>query len=665
MKTWQLTLLTLLTAAIAQQARPLQAAECGDTNVIYNLFDQSIEEMLANGEGTLGPRRLVTDQTSHMISTTSRRMIQATASDLDQLNLVVEKMQGTPSGGETAFIVCKTDEAGKTTKLDEFKFPGGQSNQGKRINKSYSGLQNQRLSVRLQGLSAFGQARFRLDLQRPGGEGALWQPDKQAPVGPVKGFADLHVHQAASLAFSGGWYWGSHREGPLSERLPACHGDEHATFPAIGGLLAPHTHLTQGAPDFKQWPAWNDIKHQQVSAEWLKAAHDKGFNLMVASVVNNQWLSAALIASGNYDDKLSPSDMESAKRQILSLQQMDAASDWYTIVRDPWEARRAIARGELAVMLAVEVSDLMPPADGPWRQQLHDLYHMGVRSIQIAHQTNNRFSGAAYHRDIFQVLSQVKHRFDKQAEFASDPDGVHNAIGLSAEGYELLDEMIRLNMQIDLAHLPLKTQQQIYQHVAKKHKYYPLFNSHTRMDPLLRNQEKKFLKEFVTTPETLAYVRETGGVLGLRTGEDPMLAYQGTGKNPVIANNCDGSIKSWLQFYQYADDRGVNLAFASDFNGFITQMAPRFGPEACANAMDSQTRAEQAQAQGPRDINASEALQEFDEKGLAHVGLLPAVIEDMKRLGADTQNIESSAERFLKMWERSYDPNRKPINWQG
>lgn len=661
MKTWQLTLLALLGAWATQSAEPAQAADCGDTNVIYNLFDQSVEEMLANGEGTPGPRRLVTDQTSHMISTSSRRMIQATASDLDRLNLVIDKLQGTPSGGDTLFVVCKTDPQGKTSKLEEFSIAGGQANQGQRISKSYTGLQNQRLSVRLQGLSAFGQARFRLDLQRPGGEGALWQPDRKAPAGPVTGFADLHVHQAASLAFAGGWYWGSHREGALNEQLPACHGDEHATFPAIGGLLAPHAHLTHGAPDFKQWPAWNDIKHQQVSAEWLKSAHDKGFNLMVASVVNNQWLSAAMIASGKHNNKLSPSDMESAKRQILSLQQMDAALDWYTIVRDPWEARRAIARGELAVMLAVEVSDLMPPADGPWRQQLHDLYHMGVRSIQIAHQTNNRFSGAAYHRDIFQVLSQVKHRFDRQAEFASDADGIHNAVGMSEEGYELLDEMIRLNMQIDLAHLPLKTQQQIYQHVARHHKYYPLFNSHTRMDPLLRSHEKKFLKEFVTTPETLAYVRETGGVLGLRTGEDPMLSYNGSGKNPVVANNCDGSIRSWLQFYQYADDRGVKLAFASDFNGFITQLAPRFGPEACANAADAKTRTEQAKAQGPRDMNVSETLREFDEKGLAHVGLLPAVIEDMKRLGANTRNLESSAEGVLQMWERSYDPARERI----
>lgn len=33
---------------------------------------------------------------------------------------------------------------------------------------------------------------------------------------------------------------------------------------------------------------------------------------------------------------------------------------------------------------------------------------MGVRTVQLAHETNNTFSGAAYHRDLFEILSQLK-----------------------------------------------------------------------------------------------------------------------------------------------------------------------------------------------------------------------------------------------------------------
>ncbi|MEZ0373377.1 MAG: membrane dipeptidase [Candidatus Sericytochromatia bacterium] len=674
-KTWKPMMLVLL-AGWGQSALPQSesaltgttavSAACGDTNIRFDLLGQSSEEIFTNREGSLGPRRLVTEQTSRIFSVFSRRLIQATASDIDSLELVVEKLSGSAGGGETAFAVCKTAADGTVSLLDQFSIPGGKQNQGLRMVKSYQGLKQQRLSIRLHGRSTLGQARFRLDLRRPGGEGQAWEPVRQAPAGPVTGFADLHNHQAADLAYAGGWVWGSHREGPLAERLPMCTGDNHATLKGLdflpgASLIAPHPQAVHGPPDFRDWPAWNDIKHQQVSAQWLQQAHAHGLNLLVASLVNNQWMAGGMILAGTQHPGFSPADMEAVKRQLLSLQEMDVQTPWYTIVRDPWEARRAIARGELAVVLAVEVSDLMPESDGDWVQQLHDLYHMGVRSIQMAHETNSRFTGAAYHRDVFSFLSQLKARFEGNIRFASEGDGLHNAVGLSRSGRQLLDEMVRLNMLVDLAHLPLKTQRQIYRRVEARHAYYPLFNSHTRMEPLLRPAEKQTLKEFVTTPETLDYVRSTGGILGLRTGEDPMLSYDRPQHGKPVANDCDGSVRSWIQFYQYADDLGVNLAFGSDFNGFITQMVPRFGPDACFNAPAANRQA-QIQAQIRDSAPVSPALKEFDVKGLAHVGLLPAVIEDMQRLGADTRNLENSAESFLKMWERAYDPGRKKVN---
>lgn len=646
-----------------------RALDCDPTEPGYDLAAHSLDELFDNGEGKPGPRRLVTEQTSTIPGLGSKLFVQATPGDRDDLGLEIEKLSGSAKGGKTAFVVCRRGPDKQLRKLDEFLVAGGSGTIGLKLRRHFTGLRDSRLTLQLQGRDTLGVARFRIDLQRPGGEGKLWIPNRQAPRQPVKGLADLHVHQAASLAFAGGWLWGSHREGPLNERLPACTGSNHATL-QIGGiksgqaLIDPHPDVTHGAPDFHDWPSWKDIKHQQVAAEWLKAAHQKGLQLMVASLVNNQWLAAGMIAGGHGQPGISPADMESVKLQLLSLKQMDEQSDWYTIVRDPWEARRAIARGELAVVLAVEVSDLLPASDGPWKQQLYDLYDMGVRSMQIVHQTNNRFSGAALHRDVFIGFSRIKALFDPQAHAEDSLDGVHNPLGLSPEGGELIDEMVRLKMLIDIAHSPLITQQQVYQRVAQKHAYYPLFNSHTRMDPLLTPADKTVLKEFVTIPETLDYVRRTGGMLGLRTGEDPMETYAPpptlSHKGQTVANDCDGSVKSFIQFYQYADDRQVSLGLGSDFNGFITQLAPRFGPDACANAPAAARKAQIA-AQGPIPANEPADLREFDTKGLAHIGLLPAMVADMQRLGADTRTFESSAEAFLNMWERTYASDRGPI----
>ncbi|TQV87740.1 membrane dipeptidase [Aliikangiella coralliicola] len=639
------------------------AASCGDTDVIYNLFDMANEEIFHNGEGTPGPRRLVTEQTSNIISFSTKRIIQATASDINSLDVKITKLDGSRFGGKTTLVVCSTAENGAVTKHWEFSVRGGRRYIGDSWSRRLTNIKNQKVSVRLLGNSPTGRARFKIDLIRPTGEGRVWQPIKTTHSQPVPGFADVHVHQAASLAFSAGWYWGDHSVGPLNARAHACDGYNHANLTPLGievnELVAPHPDKIYGYPTFNDWPKWSDIKHQQVTEQWLKQAHDNGLNLMVASLVNNQWVSAAMIASGNHNNKLSPADMEAVKRQINSLKKMAEQSNWYEIVRDPWEARRAIEAGKLAVVLAVEASDIMSRSDGSWLQQLHDFYDMGVRSIQIAHQSNTIFAGAAYHRDVMKVNSQIKSWFDRDIDYASGGNGVNNPLGLTNEGSALISEMMRLNMLIDIAHLSLNTQRSVYQ-LAKAKQYYPLFNSHTRIDNLLLPEDKEVLKEHVTTDETLEYVRQTGGVLGLRTGEEGMKSYTPF-SDAAVTNNCDGSSRSFTQFYQYANDRNVKVAFASDFNGFITQMPPRFGAEACASAVDESQRQQQATAQGSMPAGPS-WYTEFNRKGLAHIGLLPGLLHDMNNLGADTNNIGNSAEGFVQMWERIYDTSRTKIN---
>ncbi len=100
----------------------------------------------------------------------------------------------------------------------------------------------------------------------------------------------------------------------------------------------------------------------------------------------------------------------------------------------------------------------------------------------------------------------------------------------------------------------------------------------------------------------------------------------------------------------------MNTAFASDFNGFITQIVPRFGPNACSSGGDNAKA--QAALQGQEDSDLPSYVKDYQTKGLAHIGLLPAVVWDMKTLHANTKNIENSAENFLRMWERAYSTAR-------
>jgi microsomal dipeptidase-like Zn-dependent dipeptidase len=633
----------------------VSAQDCRDTSLNLSFDDIIFEVVDNNGSGRVGPRRLVTNQSGTTAYPFRRLFKQVTPMDIDFATLHLTKKGGR---SRTVVTVCATDEQGRTEVLHHFDIPKGRSNQGRTWYLNVSGIKNKRLAVYLQPKTLFRDLDYELLLVRPD-EGDVWIPQPSNNPAPVQGFADLHVHQSADLAFGGGWYHGSHKSGDPATLLAPCHGDDHGSVSIAGiDVFNVHRNETQGYPGFEDWPAWDDISHQQVAADWLRDAHQDGLSMMFASVVNNEWLCAATVATGNHNRQFHCNDMESIKRQIVALKAFDEANDWYQIVRDPFEARDAIHEGKLAVVLAVEVSDLFPTSDGDFIRQLHELYSMGVRSVQLAHETNNLFAGAAYHRDIFKAMSQIKSWFVKNVDYASNGNGTHNPLGLTAAGRVLLEEMIRLNMFIDIAHLSLEAQRDVYQAVSQEFGYYPLFNSHTRISNLLTSEDMAVLKEHVTTDETLTYVRRTGGILGLRTGDNAMLDYTPQ-SDTQVANNCDGSARSLIQFYQYANERDVQVAFGSDFNGFITQMTPRFGPEACATAPD-QERFLQRQAQG--DIPyGPDYYDEYAVKGLAHIGLLPGVLWDMEVLGVDTQNIASSAEKVLQMWERQYDPGRRGL----
>ncbi len=653
--------LTGLALAGALVSTQTQAYSCGNTDVKYNLFDMVSEIQTSNGPGTIGPRRLVTNQITNVIALSSKRFIQPYALDVDAMTVTFKKEDGSRLGGGVVSVVCTTDANGNVAKLEEVKFKGGKRNIGDTITHTYTGLKGKRLSIHSVGIGIVGSATIRYDLIRNNNLGNPWMPEQTAPAGPIPGFADVHVHQAADLAYSEGWYWGSHQPGNLSEQLPQCSGDDHATLTPLGielhELANPHHDKTTGFPDYNDWPKWSDIKHQQVGAQWLKEAHERGLNVMFASVVNNQTLAAGVVASGLNNNKAAPFDMESVRNQITHIKKMDESEDWFEVALDPWHARRIVAEGKLAVVLAIEASNLFPIDDGPWKEQLHDVYDMGVRSIQLTHLHNNDFSGAAYQNGALELISQLKAIFDADVDYAEAPDGVHNELGLSAQGYELLEELIRLNMIVDVSHLPLKSLKEVYEIVSEDHSYYPLLNSHTRIDELLLQSDKDRLREHVSTDETLEYYRATGGVIGLRTGIEAMKDYEASG----VANNCDGSARSLAQFYRYAVDKGVNTAFGSDFNGFIQMAPPRFGEDACATAQESE-RAAQVSEQGSAAENLPDYIQEYNKKGLAHIGLLPAFLLDLKEVGADTANLEASAESVIAMWDRIYDENRQKIN---
>ena len=516
----------------------------------------------------------------------------------------------------------------------------------------------------------------------------------EAPTGEVAqplaapGFAELHHHMFAEEAFGGGWFHGSY-----TGTLASCDGgmpeSDHArvrmdlsnmlnlcpnagsvnlsgvpllsAFFGIGGAAASEfigkiegtegdTGLHLGRSDVNtQWPRWDTIAHQQAWEGWLQKAHDGGMSLVMVSLVSNEFLCKAL----PYQNLKRPCDeMMDVDVQLQMARDFDARTPWAEIALSPAHARQIIASGKLAMVLSIESSKLFGTKD--WLTELNRVYALGVRSLQPVHQLDNRFGGAAPHNAIFQAAQFLENcHIDTDCGLTGpgftlgfDVDtNCRNVKGLTAEGKALVQEMMNKGMIVDMAHMSEHSIQDTFA-LSQAKTYYPLLVSHGHfrevMNPELASNEK-------TTPAwVVKYLRQTGGMFGLRTAHDETRTYTKT----AVANTCQGSTRSLAQAYEFGRlGLKVPMAFGADLNGFIQQTRPRFGNNgACSAGFQAEADAQMNQQRltGPARLGT-----DFDVYGLAHVGLLPDVVKDLKQLGVNTTGLENSTEKFIQMWERA------------
>jgi microsomal dipeptidase-like Zn-dependent dipeptidase len=526
-------------------------------------------------------------------------------------------------------------------------------------------------------------------------------PAEQPPA-PLDGIADLHLHMFAEHGFGGGWFHGSHA-GPGEVALAPCDGgdpgdharlrdelapllgscemsneDLAALVPLVGaitngggGLVGEaigavpgtegdtgrHLDRTDGWPSLSSWPRWDAIAHQQVWEQQLRDAYDGGLRLVVISAVSFDWLCRAMP-----DENLVRPQCDEMDDVRLQLEQANAfadAQDWVEVARSAEDARRIVGEGKLAFVLSVEASHLM--GTGDWRAQLDELETLGVRTLQPVHQLDNRFGGAAPHNTIFQIAryaenchvdtdcgltsNEVTLGFDVDAE-------CRNVLGLTDEGRALVEEMIDRGMLVDAAHMSEASLRDFHE-IALAHDHYPMYLSHGHFREIMIAEKER---EEKTTPAwAVQWVRETGGVFGLRTAHEEVDSYSAS----PVANSCHGSSRSFAQAFEYGR-QGLHVAMAmgSDLNGFIQQTRPRFGPDACSASFPVEA---QCQARDERGSGVAPRGTGFDEAGLGHIGLLTSLLDDVDALGSDTTPLRRSADDFVRMWERASAPREGAV----
>lgn len=256
--------------------------------------------------------------------------------------------------------------------------------------------------------------------------------------GEVVGLADVHVHISATN-FLGNAQWGNpfHPLG-VTQALGNCqaaHGPQGA-LDAVGALLGNQFtgHSTDGWPTHTSWPARTMLTHEAIYWKWLERAWLAGLRIAVNDLVDNETL-CKLQRNISGTPLADCNEMNNAARQVGTMYAMQDYIDaqyggrgegWFRIVLDPVEARQVVTDGKLAVVLGIEISNLLDckltynplRSQEPFEEtgtgllenrygcrttetgapdevqtQLDRLWNLGVRQAVTIHEFDNAFGG--------------------------------------------------------------------------------------------------------------------------------------------------------------------------------------------------------------------------------------------------------------------------------
>ena len=504
-------------------------------------------------------------------------------------------------------------------------------------------------------------------------------PVKGAPrYGEVSGLIDGHMHMMAFEFLGGRAHCGKpwHRFGaPFALRDCPDHEVGNGCGAVMENVLygnPARCHDPIGWPTFNDWPHPASLTHEQSYYKWLERAWRGGLRVFVNLTVENRVLCEVYPLKKN-----SCNEMDSVLLQIKRLHALEDYIDaqnggpgkgWFRIVRNPFQARKVINSGKLAVITGMEVSEPFgcrlrnraPTCDeadiSAWIDRLHGL---GVRQLEITNKFDNALTGVAGDGGAIGVAIDGFNFFttgtfwdlgpcedpgshDNSPSTAILPHNddliiangiraylpgllpVHptgpscNARGLSALGAYALREIMDHRMVFDPDHQSVIGRNQALDLVERKD-YPGMFSSHSW-----------------STDNAIPRIYKLGGVV------------------TPYAGSSEGFVHQWQHLKQFRRSKQYfGFGYGADMNGFGSQGLPRGAdvPNPVTypfKSFDGKVKLyRQHSGQRRFDINTD---------GVAHYGLYPDWLEDVRMIGGDriVKQMGRGAEAYLQMWERTF-----------
>jgi microsomal dipeptidase-like Zn-dependent dipeptidase len=296
---------------------------------------------------------------------------------------------------------------------------------------------------------------------------------------------------------------------------------------------------------------------------------------------------------------------------------------------------------------------------------------------------------AAIGRTLFSPFSATPTLQQVQVPEYRRHSGHLNARGLTADGGSYISALLARGMIVGLEHMSQQALDEASGILAERQA--PLFVSHAHFRALgiqdrRRTTAEGFLPdEFDLADSAVERLRRSGGTLGTFLYANPIEDHPDI--SAPFANDCAASSKglAYNILYGLARMGGAGVGLASDFT-FVPVTGPRFGENACwglkehwdarpeAGPLREQYRPDRQQSgvryegitsPGSVRVGANAPLKpytmggrtfDFNVDGLAHYGMLPDLLQDLKNIGLGAREFEalfSSADAFLVMWDNT------------
>ena len=292
----------------------------------------------------------------------------------------------------------------------------------------------------------------------------------------------------------------------------------------------------------------------------------------------------------------------------------------------------------------------------------------------------------------------------------------HDAPGLTSLGNYLVQQAMSMGMIIDVDHMSINAfddtidlanqQSPTYAGIAATHvqffdlylQNYPgtgRYGRHERMRTYSQLQSIKSLGGMVAamlkddSQDTSNGWCLPQGNCPFGASSNPATAYTydyngehaPPNNNGTLHQNCSYSTTEWAQAYLYGVQAmgGAPVAMGSDFNGVAGHVGPRFGNGACAGSAGQRVAQERTHNRlrypfkipgfGVFDRQVSgQKKYNFNVDGLAHIGLLPDLVADLKNIGVTDEQLQplfGSAQAYINMWSAVYHAPAPEVTLSG